>query len=253
MRKLTGLLAIAVITLGAAAPSVAATLTLQNSTLGITIGALPPVTVEQDPDEIVITTTSGGGFSLTSGIFQSTVVVPPQLFTGVSLISSLNVTATNGPGSFAAGNGIASGFGGTMPIQGKSVVGVLGGLINLDVPLSVAGAGGSTVVGAAALMISVTGHVWTTGVAGVGVVTSATPNGFTNTATQAGFDNRTTGQAGQILLVTPLLIDTGDAAGVLPGFGILSLEFVPEPGAALALGSAILGLAAVGRLRQRRK
>ena len=62
MRKLTGLLAIAVITLGAAAPSVAATLTLENSTLGISIGALPPVVIVQDPASIVITTTSGGGF-----------------------------------------------------------------------------------------------------------------------------------------------------------------------------------------------
>jgi hypothetical protein len=253
MRKLTGLLAVAVITLGAAAPSAAATLTLENGTLSVIIGALPPVVIDQDPAEIVITTTSNGGFDLTSGIFESLVIVPPALFTGVSLISSLNVTATNGAGAFSPTGGIGGGFGGAMPIQGQSVVGVLGGLINLLVPLTVAGEGGNTAVGAAALMITVTGHVWTTGTAGVGGVTSTTPGGFSNTATMQGADNRTTGQAGAILLVTPLFIDTGAAAGVLPGFGVLSLEFAPEPSAALALGSAVLGLAAIGRLRQRRK
>ena len=102
------------------------------------------------------------GFMLGADIFTTSIIVPKALFTGVPLISSLNVTAANAAGNFTATGGLNNGFGGVMTIDGNSVVGVLGGLINLSVPLNNAGVGGTTVVGAAALQISITGHIWTT-------------------------------------------------------------------------------------------
>jgi hypothetical protein len=254
MRKLTGLLAAVVITLGAAASSSAATLTLQDAVLGVTIGALPPVTVGQSPANILVSVDdSSGGFALTGGIFETSIVIPKALFTGVPLISSLNVTLTNAGGAFGMGSGLNGGFGGISTIAGAAVVGVLGGLINLSVPLSNAGVGGTTVVGAAALMITITGHIWTTASAAISGVTSPTEGGFTNTAAITGFDNRTESFRGAIQLVTPLRVDTGATAGVLATYGILTLNFTPEPGAALALGSAVLGLVAVGRMRSRKR
>jgi len=39
------------------------------------------------------------------------------------------------------------------------------------------------------------------------------------------------------------------ASAVLPAFGILTLQFVPEPGTLILLGSGIAGLVAIGRRR----
>lgn len=248
MRKLSGLLAAAVMIVGASAPASAATVSMENSVLSVAIGALPPITIGQSPTSIPVDVSSGGGsFALTSAVFASTVVIPTELFTGVSLISSLNVTASNGAGTFTASGGNNNGFGGVAGLQGGAVVGVLAGLINLVIPLSVVGQGGVIQAGAAALLVTVTGHVWTTGAA---VVTGA---GTPGTSTLTGYDNRnTTSHGGAVQLVSPIRILT-NAAGNLPGFGIKTLRFVPEPGGLMLLGSAIAGLVTVGWLRMRQR
>ncbi|MCZ6782512.1 MAG: PEP-CTERM sorting domain-containing protein, partial [Proteobacteria bacterium] len=102
----------------------------------------------------------------------------------------------------------------------------------------------------------VTGHLWTTGVGAVtGVVVAltaaGTTTGFANTATLAGYDNRTPDHQGTLLLVTPFRVLT-NAAGNLPGFGTQLLNFVPEPGTLLLIGSGIAGLAIVGRSKMRK-
>ncbi|MCZ6463415.1 MAG: hypothetical protein O7A09_03670 [Proteobacteria bacterium] len=247
MRKLSGLLAAAVLIVGASAPASAAVVSMENSVLSVVIGALPPITIGQTPGSIPINVSSGGGnIPLPASAFAATVILPTQLFTGVSLISSLNVTVQNGAGTFTPIGGQASAFGGAAAIQGQSVVGVLAGLINLVIPLTVVGTGGVVQAGAAALLVTVTGHLWTTGVAAVTAVTSPT------TATLAGYDNRTnTSHGGAIQLISPIRILT-NAAGNLPGFAIKTLRFVPEPGGLMLLGSAIAGLLTVGWLRMRR-
>jgi hypothetical protein len=255
MRKLSGLLALlgtVVIALGATAPANAATLNLENSTLAVSIGALPPITIDQSPDPISVMVSSGGGsFSEQAGIFASTVILPTALFTGVNLISSLNVSASNGTGTFTETGGLSGGFGGNGALAGLARVGVLGGALNLSVPLSVVGGGGKVVTGVAALTVTVTGHLWTSGTAVVQGITTGDPGSFVNTVTLAGYDNRTANHAGALQLVTPIRILT-NAAGNLPGFAVQTLSFAPEPAGVLLLGSAAAGLVVLGRMRRRR-
>jgi hypothetical protein len=236
----------------AAAPSTASTLNLTGSTLGVSIGALPPVAISQSPDPVPLLVSSfAGSFSEAPGLFSGSVVLPQVLFTGVSLVSSLNVTAANASGSFSAGGGPGGGFGGAQAILGQAVVGVQGGLINVVVPLSVAGAGGQTQQAAFALVLSVTGHPWTTGVAQVTGVTRQTASGaFVNTVTLSGYDNRAANHAGALQLVTPIRI-LSNVLGSVPAFATQTLTFVPEPGMLLLLGSAIGALVALGRGRRR--
>ncbi|MCZ6781910.1 MAG: hypothetical protein O7G30_01240, partial [Proteobacteria bacterium] len=69
MRKLYGLLATIGLVIGLAAPAQSTTLDM-SGTLGVTIGALPPVTISQSPDPIAISVSTGAGsFIEPAGIF----------------------------------------------------------------------------------------------------------------------------------------------------------------------------------------
>ena len=59
-RSLFGLLAIVGLAIGLAAPAQSATLSM-SGTLGITIGALPPVTIAQSPVAVGIAVSTGFG------------------------------------------------------------------------------------------------------------------------------------------------------------------------------------------------
>ncbi len=246
MRKLFGLLAAVGLLIGTAVPASSATLSLTGGVLGVAIGALPPITVAQSPGAIPILVSSGtGSFVEPGGIFATAQVLPTALFTGVPLISGLSLTASNATKVVTPPTAVGG-------ILGQSVVAVLGGLVNLVVPLTVAGSGGSVMVTAFTLMVDVTGHIWTTGVATITGITTTTPgNAVVNTATLAGYDNRTAGHGGTIQLVTPIRILT-NAAGNLPGFAIQTLNFIPEPGTLLLLGTGALGLGIVGRRRMKK-
>jgi hypothetical protein len=174
-----------------------------------------------------------------------------------SPIKGVILTAHNGVANFGAGGGgagIGNGtpankFGGVMPINGFAKVCLFASCgyplnaANLNIPLSVVGAGGFTdVVGA--VNLTVIGAPWTTGTASVGTITkmgSAAPNSNTGNG------------SGTVQLVTPIFISTNiaGASAVVPAFGILTLHFVPEPGTLLLLGSGIAGLVAFGRSRVR--
>ena len=74
----------------------------------------------------------------------------------------------------------------------------------------------------------------------------------TNSVTFVGYDNRTPGHAGVLLLISPFKVIT-NAAGNLPGLATQTLTFlVPEPGTLLLLGSGVVGLALHGLRRMRR-
>ena len=252
MRKLFGLVVAAVVMIGVSAPANAGSLLVSGSTMNLAIGALPPPIIAQAPDPVTIVT-SGGAIPVPAGLFTTTFIPSKALFTGVSQISSLSLTIANGAGSMAAGGGQAGNFGGSAPLQGQSIVGIIGGVINLIIPLSVAGASGNltTNVASFGLVITVTGDAWTTGTAKITKVTTDTPNGgVTNTVTLTGSDNRTVNGVGTVTLVTPTRVLTS-AAGNLPAPAIMVLKFVPEPGAALMLISAVAGLAALGYRRKR--
>jgi len=177
----------------------------------VTIGFLPSLFSTQLPDPVsVLVSSSTGGFTEPAGIFPVSTVLETQWFTGMSLISSLSITLNNATGVFAAGAGLGGGFGGSAAMPGTATVGVLGGLIDLFIPLGSVGSGGSVQVAAAALHITVTGT---------------------------------------IMLVSPARV-TSTVTGSLPAFAAQTLTFVPEPGIAILLGSAFLAVATLGRRRE---
>ncbi len=239
------------------APARAATLSLSGSTLAIEIGALPSFEVSQSPDPISVLT-SVGGFSLPPLLFSGTFTTRPTVtvsgLPGQTLLTFLPIRAANLTGSFAASAAFGGGFGGPMPLQGQAVVGLLGGIFNLVIPLSVAGAAGTQVIvaGTFSLIISVTGMSWTTGAAQLTGVTTTTANGaVVHTVTRSGSDTRTPSGVGGVRLVSPVRVLTS-AAGTLPAFGVQTLRFVPEPGELLLLGAGcgFLIVAARRRMRQ---
>ncbi len=238
--------------LAPAAPVGAATLSLTAGELVIGLGrGIPPAVVTQAPDPLSVLVSSGtGGFGLPAGLFATTsLALPTALFTGLPIISGLVLTASNATGVFQNGAGPAGGFGGAASLPGQAVAQVIGGIIQVPVPFTAVGAGGTTAVFAFELRVVLTGHIWTTGAASVtGITTTTTGGAVVNTVTLSGGDLRTPGHAGQLTLVTPIRVLT-NAIGNLPGFGTLTLHFVPEPGTLVLLGAGSIALALVARRR----
>jgi hypothetical protein len=254
MRNWLASLSASALLLLAASPSTASTLSLTGSTLSFTIGTLPTVTISQSPDPVPVLVSSGGGsFAEPAGLFATALVMPVDLFTGVSLISSLNVTLSNATGSFTAAGGTFGAFGGAGALAGLARVGVLAGALNISVPLSVVGAGGKVATGVAALNVTVTGHRWTLGPVALTHVTTVTESGaLVNTVTLTGYDNRSADHAGTLQLVTPVRIFTNAIGGGFRGLAVQTLTFVPEPGTLLLVGPGIAGLVIVGRRKLRK-
>ena len=111
------------------------------------------------------------------------------------------------------------------------------GLFNIQVPLSPIGStGGQTQVIGGSIVVTVLGTGWTTGtvtVTGVGTFGTGA-----NTVTFVGYDNRSPGHAGNVLLISPFKAITNAGAN-LAGLATQNLTFIfdaPEPGTLLLLG-----------------
>ena len=275
---------------GVAGPARSALLELTGSSLtfqieggstssGVSGPLVPLQTFAQGPASLPVLVSSGaGGFSLPAGLFTGTAVVPSSLLTAVPLISSIQLDLSNpamalGPGggpvlpggrtvtypaltgSEAPIRGPGGGFGGSGPLAGTALVNVLL-LFDTPVPLSFVGATSGVAEQFIAMGVRLTGigTGWTTGEVQVTGLTATTPSGgvtLVNTITYAGFDNRTAGHAGTLLLVSPFKVVVG-LVGNLPGLVTMQLHFaVPEPAGevmlVLAAGALVAGVRRRGR------
>ena len=278
MRTLNRLLLAVAFAVGVSAQAGAVDLTLTGGSLGISIGALPPIVFPCTGCPVVLDVANpgvGGAFVEPTNMFTGSVMLATGLFTGVALINGLTignlangekVIGTNGP----AGGRVAcpapppvitqadpcgrvlrpgNGIGGGGPLTGSAFVNVLF-LFNLTVPLNIVGDSGASVsVVAGTLAVTVAGTGWTTGDQTVNRVTTGPPN--VNTVADAGFDNRVNGN-GVVQLISAFHVTT-NAAGNLPGLATQTLTFVPEPGTILLLLSGVATLGIGGWLRVRSK
>jgi hypothetical protein len=266
MRKLSRLLLAVAFAVGASARAGAVDLTLTGGSLGISIGALPPIEFPCGGCPVVLDVANpgvGGSFTEPADIFAGSVMLPTGLFTGVALINGLTignlangekVIGTNGPAGPRSDRVIrpGNGIGGGGALTGSAFVNVLF-LFNLTVPLGIVGnTGATTSVAAGTLFVTVAGTGWTTGDLTVNQVTTGDPAG--NTVVNAGFDNRgATPQGGGVVQLISAFHVTTNAAGNLPGLATQTLTFVPEPGTILMLLSGVATLVLCGVLRARRK
>jgi hypothetical protein len=264
MRRSSRLLLAVALALGGAGQAGAVPLTLQGGTLGISIGALPPITFPCNACPLVLDVANpgvGGGFVEPANAFAGSVMLPTALFTGVALINGLTIgNLANGEKAIAPG--AAGGnradrvlrpggdLGGPGALTGSSFVNVLG-LFNLTVPLNIVGnTGATTAVAAGTLNVTVAGTGWTTGTMMINKVTTGDPAG--NTVTNAGYDNRTAGGNGVLQLISAFHITT-NAAGNLPGLATQTLTFsAPEPGQILLVGAALGTLVMLARRRMQK-
>jgi hypothetical protein len=263
MRKLFLLFAAAILVLGLSAQAGAATLTItSNSVLGIGLGTLPPLGFDPSSTPSVVVDDVTGAFTVPANLFTGFVAVPTQLFTGVDLISGLAVDiqghaaiplAPGNPGGSNLGiNRPGGGLGGEGALDGTAIVNVLF-LFDLNIPLAAVGVEGGFVTALEGnLRITAFGTGWTTGAVQITGITTETPAGnVINTVTFVGFDNRGPGGVGQVQIISPFKAVT-NAAGNLPGLAVMTLNFVPEAGTLLLLGSGVVGLALLGRRRMRK-
>jgi hypothetical protein len=246
--------------------------------------AFPPLRFQMNTSGVLVSAPLAGGFVEPGGLFTGTrtqtIPFGIQTFTtmgqfcsgslppfasppDITIANVSNSTKSIAPG--AAGGGHAGdvvrpggGLGGPGALAGTFFINVLG-LFNLEVPLSPVGATGATgQFVAGSLVVTVMGTGWTTAtvqVTGVSTVTTPTSNGAVlNTVTFAGYDNRTPGHVGRVLLVSPFKVIT-NAAGNLPGIARQTLDFagiVPEPGTLGLLVAGAAGLALQGWRKLRR-
>ena len=252
MRKLLGILAAGLLTLGAAGQAHAVALgftgafTLQVATLFTTVPGAGTAIVNGSGAAGHL-----NGLNIAGGEFATMGFVLPVTDPVVSPIRGIQVTVANGIGNFVGVGG--AGFGGKMPLVGVAKVCLFGACnaagttsspfpgANIAVPLTVIGDGGAAAVGAL-VNVTVIGAPWTTGTAQIGTITvmgGVAPASNTGAA------------SGNVTLVTPVFISTNiPSSAVVPSFGFMRLHFVPEPGTLVLLGSGIAGLVGFGRSRR---
>jgi hypothetical protein len=224
----------------AGAPAAAAPVPVQGSFFFV-LGTLPPVQLPVAASADV----TGGNLNLSAGVVSTSGLFVPVTGFPLNLVTGLIVTVSNGAGSFAApavpeggpAHVLGGGFGGKMPLLGVVQV---KGVLALDVPLSVAGQGGSLSAGI------VDGAPWTTGPARV-VTTGAPMVLFQQAGTQMGALGDT---SSLVMLVTPMHVNVSNLYR-MPAFGVLQLHFVPEPGTLLLTAFGAAALAAFGGRRRR--
>ncbi len=183
---------------------------------------------------------------LPAGSIGGTFATTPRLGPGYPVVSQQGALA-NLAGSFAPAGGDvvgSMGFGGTWQ---WGYFGPPPGIFS-NVPFASLGIGGSATATSSGVRLRMDGDTWATGTA------SVSPPGLDDPLVVTGSDARDALGLGEIVLVTPLLIDPetlGPSAAEPAGFATLTLRFVPEPGTTTLIGVGTLGLAWRSRARSR--
>ena len=211
----------------------------QNSTVSYGLSTLPPL----------VATGSGSGVSTPALVTIATAgwaVTGPTLITlaptAAAPLSALNILLTApGPCTF-------TGLGGPCALGGTANA-LVGGAPFLIVPLSGMGQAGRVGFGPYGSYIDA--QSWTAATATPTVGGSPVLDDYGVPFYTTGYDARTPGGFGVVKLVAPggLMSTLG---GDLPLFVSMTLNFVPEPGTLLLVGSGVAGLAMLGRKRMRR-
>jgi hypothetical protein len=249
MRKLFTFGAALALTALVAGQATAAVLPV-NGTFRVALGTLggPTLTgsgIGTSNGQFALATIPAGLLNLTGT--ATVAITPPAL--NLSKISVMGPVA-NAAGSFNPG--------GAMGNNGVANLFFTSGAAAGSVGLQGIGGGGAPYTGmVAGLPVTIVPGTWTNLGATAGdptktIMIMTVAAGIPVAITATAFDNRTAGGAGTVQLVAPALakIFAGNL-GALPVVGVLTLQFVPEPGTLLLVGSGIVGLVAFGRKRTR--
>jgi len=226
-----------------AAPSFAASLPL-NASVQVQIATLPPPTISGTTGVGTAMSVGGGIATIPAGVLVNTAAInisinPP--FVGLVAVTAPANSISNPAGSFSPN--------GAMGLNGDTFFLTEMGANAGGVPLAPIGGGGMTSASIAGLALTINGATWMGGTQVFTFMGGAAAIPIVATATS--FDNRTANGAGTVQLVAPATADLG-ILGALPVFGVLTLEYAPEPGYLLLLGAGALTLMLAGRRKLQR-
>lgn len=237
MRNLLALLGVLAVFLAGEARASAVAF---QGTLSVSIAGLPPISISGSGTANVSGGSGSGtgtGFTLPGGTFATVLSVPVTAPTAFP-IAGVKASLSNGAGSFDTPGGGVMGLSGSTDICLFSACDTATQF--LSIPFTVGGTrgvgiGGAPIVVTGLLNLTLQGAPWTTGRA-----TIMTPGGTLAATGFVGPDS--------VRLVTPIVVNTGiGASPILPAFGTLTLQFVPEPGTLLLTAA---GLVALGLMRR---
>jgi hypothetical protein len=241
MRKLFTSLAVGALRLSGAQTATAGSLT--SATLLFILGTLPAATVGP------ATGIMGGGTAAGTGATATWTLQPNALPTGAfttTLPSSAAPPLTKIQ-VVLNGNPVTGNFSGSSPVS-MSITGVAnvksyGGITLLGIPIV---NGVTTTINAGpsyGVLVTAFANKWTTKTTTVQLLTP-TDQGAT-TAKVTGSNGLVNGN-GTVVMVAALNVLT-NIAGQFAAFSVMTLNYAPEPGTLLLLGSGVLGLAVLGR------